>query len=347
MTAMSSRFPFSPFPTGWYALCASDELAPGQLRTLTFMGEEVVVFRAGNGTVAVADAHCPHLGAHFGHGGTVAGDTLRCPFHGFCFDTAGTCVSTAYGHAPPSAARLRVWPCRERNGFVLAWYHRDGAAPDWEVPVIAETEGWSPLRVNTFTLRGHPQETTENSVDIGHFVVVHSYTAVATLRELVADGPTLGVRYTMTRRAVFPPNGKPFRTEFDVHVHGLGWSFVEVEIPTLGMRTRQYVLATPIDGERISLRIAVAAKLPPDRTRVSPFLMLVPHGLATRLVAEGVFRATVGDVSQDIAIWENKQYIEPPALARGDGPVGRYRQWARQFYPEPAARPELPGGAVA
>jgi len=25
-------------------------------------------------------------------------------------------------------------------------------------------------------------------------------------------------------------------------------------------------------------------------------------------------------------------YVDNPALAKGDGPVGRYRQWARQFY---------------
>jgi hypothetical protein len=31
----------------------------------------------------VLSAHCRHLGAHIGHGGTVNGDRVVCPFHGW------------------------------------------------------------------------------------------------------------------------------------------------------------------------------------------------------------------------------------------------------------------------
>lgn len=55
------------------------------------------------------DAYCPHLGAHLGIGGTVEGETLRCPFHAFRFDTGGVCVATGYGTKPPPTARARVW----------------------------------------------------------------------------------------------------------------------------------------------------------------------------------------------------------------------------------------------
>ena len=43
---------------------------------------------------------------------------------------------------------------------------------------------------------------------------------------------------------------------------------------------------------------------------------------------------------QDRAIWENKIWLPVPALAEGDGPIGRYRQWARQFYDRPVQVPE-------
>jgi hypothetical protein len=49
-------------------------------------------------------------------------------------------------------------------------------------------------------------------------------------------------------------------------------------------------------------------------------------------------RAFLFDVRQDLPLWENKVFVSPPALAQGDGPIGKYRQWARQFYaPEPRA----------
>jgi hypothetical protein len=45
------------------------------------------------------------------------------------------------------------------------------------------------------------------------------------------------------------------------------------------------------------------------------------------------------DVGQDLHIWENKQYVIPPSLAEGDGPVGAYRKWSRQFYPDGTDQP--------
>ena len=47
--------------------------------------------------------------------------------------------------------------------------------------------------------------------------------------------------------------------------------------------------------------------------------------------------ATVGitDYAQDAL--GDVVYVDPPALADGDGPVGAYRRWARQFYTNPAS----------
>ena len=45
------------------------------------------------------------------------------------------------------------------------------------------------------------------------------------------------------------------------------------------------------------------------------------------------FMAEIGrQLEQDIPIWENKIYLEQPALSDGDGPIGEVRRWARQFY---------------
>lgn len=41
-------------------------------------------------------------------------------------------------------------------------------------------------------------------------------------------------------------------------------------------------------------------------------------------------------------VWENKQYRERPALAVGDGPIGLYRRWARQFYEDAASLERSP-----
>ncbi len=307
------------------------------------MGREVVAYRTAAGVACVVDAACPHMGAHLGHGGTVEGERLRCPFHDFRFDTDGACVYTPYGHAPPAAARVRHWPVRDRNGFVLAWFDEAGREPWFEVPPVPDTTGWSPLRVGSWTFEGHPQETTENSVDLGHFVAVHKYADVEILADLATQGPYLTARYAM-RRAASEFGGGTLRVEFEVQVHGLGWSFVDVRIPDLGLHSHHYVLPTPIDGERIELRVALAMEPPARPAQVSPALALLPRPLATWIVAEAAWRGYRNDVSQDLAIWQNKAYVHPPALAKGDGPVGRYRAWARQFYPDPASVAVAAGG---
>lgn len=313
-----------PYPDGWYAIGFAHELRPGQVMTCPFMGQDVVVFRTQSGQVCAVDPFCPHLGAHFGHGGTVQGETIQCPFHDFRFNTSGMCVATAYGTKPPPTAIVRTWPVREVDGVIIVYHHHDGQPPAWEVPTHDFT-GWGPLVTRQWTLRSHPQETSENSVDTGHLVVVHSYHNVQILREPTADGPLFTARYAMTRPMTFLGRQMvAVSTEFDVYVHGLGYSVVEVHIPAYDIRTRQFVLATPIDDEHIILRIALSMDKRSGPARYHPLL--------ARLMTGAAFNAFAHDVAQDFVIWEHKRYMQPPALALGDGPIGRYRQWAKQFY---------------
>ena len=50
----------------------------------------------------------------------------------------------------------------------------------------------------------------------------------------------------------------------------------------------------------------------------------------------GVGQAIIGDIlkqmSEDIPIWEHKVYHDRPVLCDGDGPLGPFRRWTRQFY---------------
>ena len=64
------EFPF-PMPNGWFCISRSHELKVGEVQSLKFCEKDVVAFRTENGTPAVLDAFCPHLGAHLGEGGCV------------------------------------------------------------------------------------------------------------------------------------------------------------------------------------------------------------------------------------------------------------------------------------
>lgn len=68
-------------------------------------------------------------------------------------------------------------------------------------------------------------------------------------------------------------------------------------------------------------------------------MALMPKKLGHRIISWAAFRAYCHDVGQDFEVWENKLYLDKPVLAAGDGPLGRYRKYCRQFYPELRAEP--------
>lgn len=335
---MSAALP--PFPKGWYAVGYSDEIASGSVQTCRLASREVVVFRTRSGELSAVDPICPHLGAHFGHGGTVDGETLRCPFHAFRFDTKGACVATGYGTKPPRVS-ARTWPIAENHGVVFVWWDPSGAPPSFHIPPLDLSE-FTKVSRHTYRLRGHPQDTTENSVDTGHLGIVHGYQNVQTLEDLSLSGAYLHARYSFNRPVGLL--GDAFggvTAEFEVHVHGLGYSYVEVTLPALGLVYRNFVFATPVGPMDLQLRIT-SALLRLDRTpRLALPLRVLRRGPAGRaledLIMRRSFAAYRNDVEQDFVIWNNKEYVPRPALAAGDGPVMRYRRWAEQFYAPDAA----------
>ncbi|MGH7787223.1 MAG: (2Fe-2S)-binding protein, partial [Candidatus Binatia bacterium] len=74
---------------------------------------------------------------------------------------------------------------------------------------------------------------------------------------------------------------------------------------------------------------------------VHPALRPLPPAVRSRLIAGGLLTFLALDARQDFAIWQHKRYVHPPALAAGDGPIGKYRSWAARFYqtPPPPAVP--------
>src|SRR5260221_14414709 len=135
VTPENYRYPFPPYPTGWYLLAESASLAPGDVVPLHYFGRELVLFRTEGGEPVLLDAHCPHLGAHLGHGGTVDGEGIRCPFHSWRFDSTGRCEDVPYKTSPgvPDTG-VACWPLREASGLILVHFSQHGHAPEWRMP---------------------------------------------------------------------------------------------------------------------------------------------------------------------------------------------------------------------
>ncbi|MER5491692.1 Rieske 2Fe-2S domain-containing protein [Streptomyces sp. NPDC002454] len=320
--------PVRPRPNGWFCLAFSDELRPGALTTRRLAGAEVVLYRTGRGLLRAVRPHCPHLGAHLGVGGSVEGEDLVCPFHRFAFDPSGTCVRTGYGLTPPKAS-LTPYPVCEANGGVYVWWHALGLPPQWEVPVLP-MDVRQPFSHDTFDIAGHPQDVIENAFDWGHLPALHG------LRDLDIEGtPEPGKPVSTVTATARGTAMRGFRPSYTLTVIGLATIAARTQLPReLGTL---YVLlhATPTSPGRIELRFGTKLEL----NGVPGLPARLGRAVATplaRLASTVMQRVASVDTGADLLMWHHQQHVEAPKLAKGDGPIGRYRQWAQQFYSEPA-----------
>lgn len=317
--------PRRPYPDGWFAVAFADELPPGRVQRRRFMGEDLVIYRTRGGVVRVVEPHCPHLGAHLGYGGRVEGEEIVCPFHHFAFGIDGACVRTGYGTRPP-VARLVQRKVRVVNGAILVWHHAAGAPPTWEV-ADQSLDGFPTSFRQVSALVDHPQDIVENAVDIGHIGPVHGYRNVRLRRPFTPQGPAFAIAATVERAM---PLGGSVEIDFAIVVHGFGHLWVDANIPQLRTAAKFQLMATPIDPCRVEIRYGVALRVecgPANARTLGSHLLTIALG--------PLFRR---DTERDFPIWEHKTYVDRPLLAKGDGPIPAFRDWARQFYSPPAAR---------
>src|SRR5581483_5235959 len=108
----------------WQPIALAEELTGVRfIKAVRVMGQELVLFRGGDGRLGLLDRDCPHRGADLAFGRLENGG-LRCLFHGWLFDRDGKCLETP-GEPPESQICSRVrqksYPVRERSGIVFAF----------------------------------------------------------------------------------------------------------------------------------------------------------------------------------------------------------------------------------
>ena len=319
------RYPFPPYPTGWYLVAQSSDLAASDVRAMRWFGRDLVAFRTAGGQAVVVDAHCPHMGAHLGYGGAVEGESIRCPFHHWRFGADGRCDDVPYATQPtlPNVS-LNCWPVHETSGLVLVYFDELGRAPAWRMPDRPEwgQPGWLGYETTSWRIRMHVQELAENIPDTTHFLYVHTVPALP-IAEVETDG------HVYRQATIGRVNGtEVWRTTQEAHGLGLVWLTVDGDVSY-----RFLTATTPIDDELVELRLLFLVREPEGATEISP-------------AGRAAIQATMDNTARDVPIWEHKVYRERPPLVAGDGPIGVLRKWARQFYVNggdrvgPSARPD-------
>jgi phthalate 4,5-dioxygenase len=108
----------------WQPAALVEELdTPRPVMRVRLLGEDLVLFRDDNGRYGLLARHCVHRGADLAFARCEDGG-LRCPFHGWLYDSTGACLeqpTEPAGRTFHRKVRQPAYRCEERSGIVWAY----------------------------------------------------------------------------------------------------------------------------------------------------------------------------------------------------------------------------------
>src|SRR4051812_36026594 len=161
----------------WLPAMLSEEL-PGPDCTpvkLRLLNEDLVAFRASNGSVGVIDQYCPHRNANLFWGRNEE-DGLRCVYHGWKFDIEGNCTDMPN---EPEASRFatkvktQAYQAIDKGGVIWVYMGTKERTP--EVPELEWTLVPESHRIVTKRYQHcNYLQNLEGEVDSSHVSFLHS-----------------------------------------------------------------------------------------------------------------------------------------------------------------------------
>ena len=165
----------------WYAAAWSHDLEPDVLFPMKVIGEPMILYRREDGGVTVMEDRCCHRFAPLSKGRIENGCNVRCMYHGMKFDQHGKCIEIPCQDTIPDTARVRVYPCVERAGWVWVWMgDPDAADPELIPPAIGLDDPDWVLKPGQLDYEANYELINDNLTDLTHLGYVHSASFGAT-----------------------------------------------------------------------------------------------------------------------------------------------------------------------
>ena len=319
---------------GWYYALPSKELPIGGVKSLQLCGQELVIFRGEDGKVGALDAYCPHMGTHLGRG-KVVGNSVRCFFHHWQFNTEGSCIKVPCQSDIPAKAKVPFYSVTEKYGSI--WVYPD-ANPKHQLvdfPEIKHDEATVIHFGKSYERTCHHHVTMINGIDPQHLKTVHSLDIemkvdiaepeTGNLMDITLTGKIgegnffekiskllLGPEYSYSMRYDHGNNGLLTLMK-DVHFFGMKW-------PTLHM----IFAYRPIAKGRILVQPIFVTK-----KRSGLFGKIIERVLIA--MTKMGFNSLQGE---DGEVYENMRFY-PGTLLSIDRPVAQYIQYVNKLKSSP------------
>jgi phenylpropionate dioxygenase-like ring-hydroxylating dioxygenase large terminal subunit len=192
----------------WQPICYSDDLKDLPLK-VTILGEDLVAFRDGNGSVGLLEMHCPHRGTSLEFG-LVGERGIRCCYHGWLFDVDGAILETP---GEPATSRLKdrlchgAYPVHEAHGIVFAYMGPPEEMPAFPIYDSLVRPGYRVIPGRKYFYPCNWLQILENAMDPVHTAFLHTIVSGAVFTDEFGVVPELdfaetpvGMIYIATRR---------------------------------------------------------------------------------------------------------------------------------------------------
>ncbi|MDP3824715.1 MAG: Rieske 2Fe-2S domain-containing protein [Burkholderiales bacterium] len=312
----------------WQPVALVDEfdpaLDPGMaqrpVKAVRALGQDMVLFKDAQGAWGLLDRGCPHRGADLSFGRN-EGDGLRCPFHGWKFDTTGKCLDTP---AEPAGSKLcervrqRSYPVLEKSGILFAWLGEEGSTP----PPFPRFDCFDAPSSHTFAFKGMWQcnwlQAFEVGIDPAHPSFLHRF---------LSDEPLEGIGQNAA--------GKQFRSASAGDFGGERWPMTrimrEFHQPEISFEPQpwgmQLTALRPMTEELTHVRITQAIFPQTFVIPLSETLTITQMHLPvddTHTYWYSIFTSFAGPVDKEAMRNQRLQYIQLPDYLPKSG---RHNQW--------------------
>lgn len=205
----------------WHPIEISERVGERPLE-IRVLGEDLILFRDKTGRPGLITPRCIHRGAPMSFA-KVEARGIRCPYHGWLFDTEGRCLEQPceITDKPEFRARCRQpwYPIEERYGLVFAYLgppDRRPVLPRWapfedlpdEEKIVTDAASYSVGGDDTEELiPWNWLQDWENTMDPHHVVILHTAFSgpqfnpdMAVMPDVEWHDTALGMQYTAYRK---------------------------------------------------------------------------------------------------------------------------------------------------
>jgi phenylpropionate dioxygenase-like ring-hydroxylating dioxygenase large terminal subunit len=165
----------------WYAVEFADRVTVQPMR-VTVLGQQLALYRTPEGRPLALSDRCAHRGAALS-AGTLKGDCIACPYHGWEYAPDGQCTkipANPPGRGISRKARVDAYPVQERYGFIWVFLGDVPEAQRPPMPVLPELDelqengGRFRVVMGEFLWHANYARVLENGFDIAHGPFVHA-----------------------------------------------------------------------------------------------------------------------------------------------------------------------------